>query len=52
MANEQKPPEPDDDVDEPTEEEIEREKKRSSQTWKHDDSQELSDRDREIPLKP
>ncbi|MHC8287331.1 hypothetical protein ACYZUD_11010 [Pseudomonas sp. XS1P51] len=52
MATEQKRPDPDDeDMDEPTEEELERQR-RSSQTWKHDDSRELSDRDVEIPLKP
>jgi hypothetical protein len=52
MANEPNRPDLDDDADEPTEEEIEREKKRSSQTWKHDDSRELSDRDQDFPLKP
>ncbi|MNG38913.1 hypothetical protein [Pseudomonas silesiensis] len=52
MATDPKRPEPDDeDMDEPTEEELE-EQRRSSQTWKHDDSRELSDRDVEIPLKP
>ena len=52
MATEQKSPEPDDeDMDEPTVEELERQR-RSSQTWKHDDGRELSDRDVEIPLKP
>jgi len=48
MATEQKRPEKD---DEPSEEEIEREKHKE-QTWKHDDSRELSDRDQERPLKP
>lgn len=49
---EQKRPEPDEEVDEPTEEEIERQK-RSSPTWKHpDDGTTLSDRDEEPPLKP
>ncbi len=48
MANEQNRPDED---DEPTEEEIERQK-RSEKTWKHDDSRELSERDREQPLKP
>jgi hypothetical protein len=52
MATDPKRPEPDDEeMDEPTEEELE-EQRRSSQTWKHDDSRELSDRDVEIPLKP
>ncbi|MBB4054490.1 hypothetical protein ACYSTU_13950 [Pseudomonas glycinis] len=37
--------------DEPTEEEIEQQK-RQEKTWKHDDSRELSDRDQERPLKP
>jgi hypothetical protein len=48
MANEPKQPDP----DEPTQEEIEKQKKRSTQDWKHDDSRELSDRDQERPLKP
>jgi hypothetical protein len=47
MANEQMRP----DDDEPTEEEIERQKKQEK-TWKHDDSRELSERDQEPPLKP
>lgn len=47
MANEQTRPE----EDEPTEEEIERQK-RQEKTWKRDDSRELSDRDQEHPLKP
>ncbi|WP_236177770.1 MULTISPECIES: hypothetical protein [Pseudomonas] len=52
MATEQKrPDDDDDDDDEPSEEEIEREKHKE-QTWKHDDSRELSDRDQERPLKP
>ncbi|MGE8185888.1 hypothetical protein [Pseudomonas sp. NPDC086278] len=50
MANEPKQPELDD--DEPSEEEIKRQR-RSTLDWKHpDDGKELSDRDREIPLKP
>ena len=48
MAIEQKRPEKD---DEPSEEEIEREKHKE-QTWKHDESRELSERDREPLLKP
>jgi hypothetical protein len=48
MANEQTRP----DEDEPTEDEIERQKKREEKTWKHDDSRELSERDQERPLKP
>ncbi|MHC8314806.1 hypothetical protein [Pseudomonas sp. LB3P31] len=48
MANEHEPPDP----DEPTEEEIAEEQKRSTPTWKHDDSRELSERDEERPLKP
>ncbi|MBC3776708.1 MULTISPECIES: hypothetical protein [Pseudomonas] len=40
------------DDDEPTEEEIEQQKKRDEKTWKRDDSRELSDRDQERPLKP
>jgi len=51
MANDQKRPDPDEDMDEPTEEEIEQQRK-AEKTWKHDDSRELSDRDIEIPLKP
>ncbi len=51
MANEPKRPDPDEDMDEPTEEELEQQK-HSEQTWKHDDSRELSDRDIEMPLKP
>ncbi|MNK98351.1 hypothetical protein D3C87_1187100 [compost metagenome] len=51
MANDPKRPDPDEDMDEPTEEEIERQRK-AEKTWKHDDSRELSDRDIEIPLKP
>ena len=47
MANERTRPE----EDEPTEEEIERQK-RQEKTWKRDDSRELSDRDQERPLKP
>ena len=41
-----------DDEDEPTEAEIEEQKRRREQTWKHDDSKELSDQDQEMPLKP
>ncbi|RDL17971.1 hypothetical protein DEU51_11040 [Pseudomonas jessenii] len=41
-----------DDDDEPSEEEVEQQKRREEQTWKHDDSRELSDRDQERPLKP
>ena len=53
MATEPKRPDPDDeDMDEPTEEELERQR-RSSPTWKHpDDGKELPDRDMEFPLKP
>jgi hypothetical protein len=51
MANDPKRPGLDEDEDEPTEEELERQR-RSTQTWKHDDSRELSDRDEERPLKP
>ncbi|MGE8064889.1 hypothetical protein [Pseudomonas sp. NPDC089569] len=51
MANDPKRPEQDDDMDEPTEEEIEQQK-HAEQTWKHDDSRELSDLDQERPLKP
>ncbi|CAI8798393.1 Intraflagellar transport protein 46 homolog [Pseudomonas sp. IT-P253] len=52
MATEQKHPEAEEDVDEPSEEEIE-EQKRSTPDWKHpDDGKELSERDMEIPLKP
>ncbi|MBH8613050.1 hypothetical protein ACX3YC_21535 [Pseudomonas mohnii] len=51
MATDPKRPDLDDDTDEPTEEELE-EQKHSQQTWKHDDSRELSERDIEIPLKP
>jgi hypothetical protein len=49
MANEHKRPELDE--DEPTEEELERQR-RQRQDWKHDDSRELSERDEERPLKP
>ncbi|MBK5530195.1 hypothetical protein JFT91_21080 [Pseudomonas sp. TH08] len=49
MATEKTRP---DEKDEPTEAEIEKQKKREEQTWKHDDSRELSDRDQERPLKP
>ena len=49
MAGEQKHPTKD--VDEPTKEEIERQK-RSRPDWKHDDSRDLSERDEERPLKP
>jgi hypothetical protein len=51
MANDPQRPDPEDDMDEPTEEELEQQRK-SEKTWKHDDSRELSDRDIEIPLKP
>ena len=53
MANDPKRPYPDEDVDdEPTEEEIERQR-RSTPDWKHpDDGKELSDRDQDRPLKP
>jgi hypothetical protein len=51
MATDPKRPDPDEDMDEPTEEELEQQK-HSRQTWKHDDSRELSERDMEIPLKP
>lgn len=51
MAIDPKRPDPEDDMDEPTEEELELQRK-SKKTWKHDDSRELSDRDIEIPLKP
>lgn len=47
MAIEQKKPDPEDDMDEPTEDEIE-EQKHSEQTWKHDDSRELSEPDRKF----
>ena len=49
MATEKTRP---DDDDEPTEAEIEEQKRREEQTWKHDDSRDLSDRDQEMPLKP
>lgn len=52
MATEPTRPDPDEDIDEPTEEEIEQQK-RSKPDWKHpDDGKELSDRDQERPLKP
>lgn len=41
-----------DDEAEPSEAEIEEQERRAKQTWKHDDSRELSDRDEERPLKP
>jgi len=41
MTTEQKRPDEDEEVDEPSEEEIEREK-RKEQTWKHDDGKELT----------
>ncbi|WCM49346.1 hypothetical protein OH720_20370 [Pseudomonas sp. WJP1] len=47
MATEQKPLDLEEDEDEPTEEEIE-EQKHSEQTWKHDDSRELSEPDRKF----
>jgi hypothetical protein len=52
MANDPKRPDPDEEADEPTEEEIERQK-HEIPDWKHpDDGKELSDRDQERPLKP
>jgi hypothetical protein len=52
MATEPKQPDLDEDTDEPSEEEIERQR-RSKPDWKHpDDGKELSDRDIEIPLRP
>ena len=51
MATDPKHPDLDDDTDEPTEEELEQQK-HAQQTWKHDDSRELSERDMERPLKP
>lgn len=50
MATERKDPQLEDE-DEPSEEELERER-RDRQDWKHDDSRELSERDQERPLKP
>ncbi|MFZ3281205.1 hypothetical protein [Pseudomonas sp.] len=48
MATEPKHPEPvEEDTDEPTQEEIEREKHKE-QTWKHDDGRELSTPDRKF----
>jgi hypothetical protein len=48
MANEPKQPNPEEDVDGPTEEEIERQK-RSIPDWKHpDDGTELSEPDRKF----
>jgi hypothetical protein len=52
MANDPKREDLEDEEDEPSEEEIEQQKRSSTQTWKHDDSRELSDRDEERPLKP
>jgi hypothetical protein len=52
MANDPKREDLEDEEDEPSEEEIERQKRSLTQTWKHDDSRELSDRDEERPLKP
>ncbi|VEF10589.1 Uncharacterised protein [Pseudomonas fluorescens] len=49
MATEQQHPS---DGDEPTEEEIERQKRSQEQTWHHDGSKELSKQDQERPLKP
>ena len=49
MATEKTRP---DEEDEPTEAEIAEQERREKQTWKHDDSRELADRDRERPLKP
>ena len=52
MATEPTRPDPDEDIDEPTEEELEQQR-RSRPDWKHpDDGKELSDRDQERPLKP
>ena len=53
MATDPKRPEPvDKDMDEPTEKELEQQR-RSTPDWKHpDDGKELSDRDQEFPLKP
>ena len=52
MANEPGQPDLQEDPDEPSHEEIERQR-RSRPDWKHpDDGKELSDRDIEIPLKP
>lgn len=51
MTTDPKRPDLDDDTDEPTEEELEQQK-HSQQTWKRDDSRELSERDMESPLKP
>ncbi|WPN49233.1 MULTISPECIES: hypothetical protein [unclassified Pseudomonas] len=48
MANEPKRPDPEEDVDEPTEKEIEQQK-RSVPDWKHpDDGTELSEPDRKF----
>lgn len=48
MATEQKQPDPEDDMDEPTEEEIQQQK-RSVPDWKHpDDGTELSEPDRKF----
>ena len=48
MTTEQKHPKADEEkTDEPTQEEIERER-RKEQTWKHDDGRELSDPDRKL----
>jgi hypothetical protein len=53
MTNDPKRPNPDEEVDdEPTEEEIKRQR-RLTPDWKHpDDGHELPDRDQERPLKP
>ena len=52
MATDPKRPDLDADEDEPTEEEIKRQK-HEIPDWKHpDDGKELSDRDQERPLKP
>jgi hypothetical protein len=52
MATEPKRPDPDEDIDEPTEEELDRQR-RSTPDWKHpDDGKSLSDLDEERPLKP
>ncbi|MEB0048496.1 MULTISPECIES: hypothetical protein [unclassified Pseudomonas] len=52
MTTEQKHPAPDENVDEPTEEDILRENP-PPPTWKHpDDGTTLSERDEERPLQP
>jgi hypothetical protein len=49
MAKDPKRPE---DEDEPSEEEIKKQRQLLQRDWKHDDSRELSERDEERPLKP